>query len=182
MVQFIDLWRAHPINESTVLPCLAPQDVTTPEGVQVAAGRPVLPDQSAVRMGITLRRSGVSITELGSIPTCGVHPASDMHIANAADLATALRRVRLPGFAPVEIIEGDEVRDFYSKIVGRTGVIYIKDYWMRASDGLGQPTGDTIDVWNGYRTSAQWLMEWFSWAGYYSNYPGAREIWFWEVK
>jgi hypothetical protein len=25
-------------------------------------------------------------------------------------------------------------------------------------------------------------MEWFSWAGYYSNYAGAKEIWFWPIK
>lgn len=181
MVQFIDLWRAHPINESKPAPCLAPSDSVADDGSPIAAGAPLLPDQSAARMGIALRRCGVSITELGSIKTCGAHPASDMHIANAADLATALKRVRLPGFAGAEVIAGDEVKQFYTRIVGRTGVIYIKDYWMRASDALGEPSGDTIDVWNGYRTSAQWLMEWFSWAGYYSNYPGAREIWFWEV-
>jgi hypothetical protein len=37
-------------------------------------------------------------------------------------------------------------------------------------------------VWNGYRSSAKWLLEWFSWVGYYSNYANAGEIWFWEVK
>ena len=40
----------------------------------------------------------------------------------------------------------------------------------------------TIDVWNGYRSSTKWLMEWFSWLGYYSNYVQAKEIWFWDVK
>ena len=42
--------------------------------------------------------------------------------------------------------------------------------------------GDHIDVWNGYRSSTKWLMEWFFWLGYYSNYAEAGEIWFWEVK
>lgn len=181
-MQFIDLWRAHPINESQPLPCVAPGEVTGPDGNKIAAGDPILPDQSAARLGIALRRCGVSITELGGIATCGVHPASDMHIIRAGDLASALRRVRLPGLSPMETISGDAVRDFYKAIVGRTGIIYIKGYWMRASDEPGAPTGDTIDVWNGYRTSAKWLMEWFSWAGYYSNFSGAREIWFWEVK
>lgn len=181
MVQFIDLWRSHPINESRPAPCLAPADVVDEAGRQIAAGMPLLPDQSAARLGIALRRCGVSITELGSIATCGAHPASDMHIVRAADLATALKRVRLPGFAAAEVISGEDVKQFYARIAGRTGVIYIKDYWMTPSDVLGEPTGDTIDVWNGYRTSAQWLMEWLSWAGYYSNYAGAREIWFWDV-
>jgi hypothetical protein len=182
MVQFIDLWRGHPVNESVTTPCIAPHDLTNINGQQVREGDAVFANEAAIRMGIALRRVGISITELGSITTCGVHPPSDMHIVNAADLAAALRRVRLPGFAPVEVVSGDEVREFYSKIVNRTGVIYIKDYWMREGDTLGQPTGDHIDVWNGYRTSGNWLMEWFSWTGYYSNYTGAREIWFWEVK
>ena len=37
-------------------------------------------------------------------------------------------------------------------------------------------------LWNGYRSSTKWLMEWFSWLGYYSNYVQAKEIWFWDVK
>ena len=28
-------------------------------------------------------------------------------------------------------------------------------------------------MWNGYRSSAKWLLEWFSWLGYYSNYANA---------
>ena len=70
--------------------------------------------------------------------------------------------------------------DFYGKLYGRTGIIYIQDYWKR--HGETTPTGDHIDVWNGYRSSTKWLMEWFSWLGYYSNYVQAKEIWFWDVK
>ena len=40
----------------------------------------------------------------------------------------------------------------------------------------GTSTGDHIDVWNGYRSTSKWLMEWFSWLGYYSNYAEAKEI------
>ncbi len=68
------------------------------------------------------------------------------------------------------------------RLFGRTGVIFIRDYWHRPTDQRGRPTGDHIDVWNGYRSSAKWLMEWFSWLGYYSNYAESREIWFWPVK
>ncbi len=64
---------------------------------------------------------------------------------------------------------------------GRTGAIDFRDYWKRTTDS-GRATGDHIDVWNGYRSSAKWLLEWFSWVGYYSNYANAGEIWFWEVK
>ena len=69
---------------------------------------------------------------------------------------------------------------FYGKLYGRTGIIYIQDYWKRHGETVA--TGDHIDVWNGYRSSTKWLMEWFSWLGYYSNYVQAKEIWFWDVK
>jgi Type VI secretion system (T6SS), amidase effector protein 4 len=75
---------------------------------------------------------------------------------------------------------GTEASHFYKKLFGRTGIIYIQDYWKR--HGETTPTGDHIDVWNGYRSSTKWLMEWFSWLGYYSNYVQAREVWFWDVK
>ena len=75
---------------------------------------------------------------------------------------------------------GTEAAHFYAKLYGRTGIIYVQDYWKR--HGETTPTGDHIDVWNGYRSSTKWLLEWFSWLGYYSNYVQAKEIWFWDVK
>ena len=182
MVQFIDLWRGHPLNESIATPCVAPHDLTNALGEHVAAGQPVYRDQSAIRLGCAMRRAGYTIADLGTITTCGVHPAAGMHVVHAHDLANAIRRAELPGFGKLETISGEDAAKFYPKLFGRTGVIYIQDYWMRETDSDSAPTGDHIDVWNGYRSSAMWLMEWFSWAGYYSNYAKAREIWFWEVK
>lgn len=181
MVQFIDLWRGHPINESVSTPCIAASDVTNLSGNAVAAGFPVYPNQCAIRMGVALRRAGVSLEELGKVTTCGVHDRHDLHCINANQLAKAIRQANLQGFGPIEVISGDDVRQFYTRIFGRTGVIYVQDYWMRTDDRDSAPTGDHIDVWNGYRSSAKWLMEWFSWAGYYSNYAKAREMWFWPV-
>jgi hypothetical protein len=104
-----------------------------------------------------------------------------MHFINANQLANALAHASIPGIGTVEKITGTETAHYYPKIFGRTGIIYFQDYWKRSSDS-GRPTGDHIDVWNGYRSSAKWLLEWFSWLGYYSNYANAGEIWFWEVK
>ena len=87
----------------------------------------------------------------------------------------------IAGLGPRERYSAAEAAAFYPKIFGRTGIIYIQDYWRRSTDS-GRPTGDHIDVWNGYRSSTKWLMEWFSWLGYYSNYVQAKEIWFWDVK
>ena len=109
-----------------------------------------------------------------------MHGADEMHIIRAADLARGLAGASIEGVGKVERITGTEASQFYKKIFGRTGIIYIQDYWKR--HGETTPTGDHIDVWNGYRSSTKWLMEWFSWLGYYSNYAQAKEIWFWDVK
>lgn len=181
-VEFKKLWYGHPINESITTPCVAPKDLVNLEGENIKKGFPVFHNQCAIRMSVALRRAGVTSDQIGRIATCGVHPASEMHYINATALAQAIARANLPGFGQREVIDGEKAAQFYPLLFGRTGVIFIKDYWHRSSDGANSPTGDHIDVWNGYRSSAKWLLEWFSWLGYYSNYAGAREIWFWEVK
>lgn len=180
MVQFIDIWRGHPINHSVSTPCIAPADLTNLEGQRIRKGLPVFHNQCAIRMGVALHRAGVQASQLGGCTHCSVHSREEMHFINASQLARAISGARLPGFGPLEKISGTEAAHFYPKLFGRTGVMFIQDYWRRT--GEKTPTGDHIDVWNGYRSSAKWLMEWFSWLGYYSNYAGAREIWFWEVK
>lgn len=183
MITFKKLWHGHPINESVQLPCLAPRDMKNVEGTLVQAGLPMYANQCAIRTGIALKRAGVPPTALRGLATCGAHPPEAMHYIRAAQLAEALAKVKIEGMAPRERIVGPDVAAYYPKLFGRTGVIYIQDYWRRSNDPPGShPTGDHIDVWNGYRSSAKWLMEWFSWLGYYSNYSGGKEIWFWEVK
>ena len=181
MVQFVDLWRGHPINESVTTPCIAPHDLTNMEGEHILMGFPVFHNQCAIRLGVALRRAGVTDGQIGGCAACAVHPRSDMHFINASQLANALTHANIPGIGPVEKITGTEAAHYYPKLFGRTGIIYFQDYWKRMSD-TGRATGDHIDVWNGYRSSAKWLLEWFSWVGYYSNYANAGEIWFWEVK
>jgi len=180
MVDFAKLWGQHPINQSDATPCLAPHDLKSLEGLQVPKGYPVFHNQCAIRMGVALREAGVPANLLRGVTTCGVHPPEAMHFINATDLANAISRANLPGFGPREVYAGPDAAAFYHKMFGRTGAVYFKDYWRRT--GESKPTGDHIDVWNGYRSSAKWLMEWFSWLGYYSNYAHSGEIWFWEVK
>lgn len=180
MVEFRDLWFSHPINESVQTPCIADKDGTF-HGVTVRKGYPVFANQCAIRMGITLKRAGVRPGQLSGCLTCGAHDPNLMHYIRAQELANALARSSLPGVGPVERLTGAQPKDYYPQLFGRTGIIYIKDYWHRSTDRQDFPTGDHIDVWNGYRSSAKWLMEWFSWLGYYSNYAEAREIWFWPV-
>lgn len=182
MVAFSELWRGHPINESVTTPCIAHQDLTNLEGKLILKGYPVFANQCAIRMGVALKRAGVTANQVGSAAHCSVHARDEMHLINANQLANALVRANLPGVGPIEKITGTDPAVFYPKLFGRTGMLYIQDYWARSSDAPGRPTGDHIDLWNGYRSSAKWLMEWFSWLGYYSNYAQAKEIWFWEVK
>ncbi len=179
MVHFNDLWYRHPANNATQYPCIAPRDLTSFEGA-IRQGFPVFNNQCAIRMGVCLKHAGVQPGQLRGVETCGVHGADEMHFFRAQDLASALASTSLPGVSPVQRITGTEAKDFYPKLIGRTGMIYIKDYWRRSNDSV--PTGDHIDVWNGYRSSTKWLMEWFSWLGYTSNYAEAREVWFWDVK
>ena len=181
MIEFKDLWYGHPINESVQTPCLAPQDLTNLEGRLVKKHFPVFSNQCAIRMGIALRRAGVQPAQISGCSHCAVHPREDMHFINASQLANAIARANISGVGPVEKFKGPDAAQFYLKIFGRTGIIYIQDYWHRSTD-QGRATGDHIDVWTGYRSTAKWLMEWFSWIGYYSNYADAGEIWFWEVK
>lgn len=181
MIQFVELWRAHPLNRGETCACCAPSDTTNALGQFVRKGEAMYANQAAIRLGIALNRAGVNLADFGRLQTCGVHAAKDMHILNPIELANALDRAGLPGIGRHETISGADVQKFYPKLFGRTGIIYIQDYWMRETDPDGRPTGDHIDLWNGYRSSAKWLMEWFSWAGYYSEYKNAREIWFWEV-
>lgn len=181
-MKFRDLWYGHPINESVMTPCIAPHELTNMEGKVVHRGFPVFSNQCAIRMGVALRRAGVQPSQLGSCAHCSVHPREDMHFINASQLAAAIAGARIEGLGPIEKFTAADAAQFYPKIFGRTGILYIQDYWYRSTDPSGRPSGDHIDVWNGYRSSAKWLMEWFSWLGYYSNYAGAKELWFWEVK
>jgi hypothetical protein len=181
MVQFVDLWRGHPINESVTAPCIAPHDLTNMEGQSISMGYPVFANQCAIRMGVALRRAGVTQGQMGGCAHCAVHPREEMHFINASQLANAIARGNLPGVGPIEKYKGAEAAEYYPKLFGRTGIIFFQDYWKRSSDS-GRPTGDHIDVWNGYRSSAKWLLEWFAWLGYYSNYGNAGEICFWEVE
>jgi len=181
MIKFHDLWYGHPINQSVQTPCISPK--TGPHyGINVTEGYPTFANQCAIRMGVALKRAGVQPSDIKGVLTCGVHPPEEMHYIRAQELGNALASARIEGLGEMKRITGDGPQQFYPELFGRTGIIFIKDYWRRHNDSGDNRTGDHIDVWNGYRSSAKWLMEWFFWLGYYSNYAESKEIWFWEVK
>lgn len=181
MVQFIDLWRGHPTNEAVEVPCL--EIPVTPSAAGAAQNAPIAPrNPSATLLGIALRRAGIRIESFPPrIATCSAHDRSQMHFLYPRQIAESLRKFRLPGIGETELFAGSDVEHFYQRLVGRTGIIYVRDYWQRPTDLEGRPTGDLIDLWNGYRTTDAWLMDWMSWAGYKPAYDQAREVWFWPI-
>ncbi len=176
-LEFKNLWNHHPLNNSVTFPALMLEDKTV-EGKLKRRGTPSFANQCAIRMGVALREAGVTPGQLGSMRMSWYHPKDRMYVLVAQELANALARSNIEGLGRVEKL--DDPKNFHKALFGRTGIVFFKDYWKRS--GETTPTGDHIDVWNGYRTSAKWLIQWFSWLGYTENYGKSREIWFWEVK
>ena len=56
----------------------------------------------------------------------------DAHHPRRPISRAALAGASIPGVGKVERITGTEAAHFYKKIFGRTGIIYIQDYWKRA--------------------------------------------------
>jgi len=170
MVDFATLWKNHPTNRSVQFPCL------------LKSGYPTYRNQCAIRMGECLRASGVPPAQMSGLAICGRHPREAMHFIRAEEVARGFARGAIPGVGPTEKLVGEKAADFYSELFGRKGLILFKDYWRRTGEVEGGGSGDHIDLWNGYRSTSGWLMEWFSWLGYYGGYDRAKQIWFWEVK
>ncbi len=167
MVSFRELWEHHPTNTGDQYPCQT-------NGVSNFA------NQCAIRMGVCLKRAGVLPGNIHGAITCQQasatgHGSDEMHFVRAAELAHALASTNIPGISPhIKLSQPD---NFADELNGRTGIIFLNGYWWRTEDKV-RPTGDHIDLWNGWRTSAKVLLPWFGWLG---GYDGSREIWFWEV-
>ena len=104
-----------------------------------------------------------------------------MHIIRAADLANGLCRRVHRGIGKVERIVGTEAKDFYGKLCGRTGIIFIHAYWLR--QGETTPSGDHITT-SGTATAPPQVADGVVLlaSAYYSKYVKAKEVWFWDVK
>jgi hypothetical protein len=170
MLRFSTLWINHPTVNGNQLPCRT-------------NGISNFENQCAIRMGICLKKSGVLPSQLRGAITCNQagrtgHTGEDMHYIRANEVANALASASVPGLGPMFKLSNP--KDFANEIGGKTGIIYFQDYWYRTTDLLtGRPTGDHIDLWNGWRTTAKILLPWFSWLG---GYDRSGQIWFWEVK
>jgi len=167
MVSFNKLWDSHPTNLGIQAPCRTD-------------GKSNFVNQCAVRMGVCLRDAGVSPGQISGAITCRQardtgHDDAAMHYLRARELAVALRSARIEGVSAVDTQTNPA--DFANELDGRKGIIFFNGYWWRDRD-VNAPTGDHIDLWNGWRTTAKMLLPWFGWLG---GYEKSGQIWFWEV-
>ncbi|MCL6272183.1 type VI secretion system amidase effector protein Tae4 [Sansalvadorimonas sp. 2012CJ34-2] len=156
-MKFSKLWDNHPSVESTFddAPCLV-------------NGKRAFENQCAIRLGESLRKSGVSL-ETFKGAKCW-HKHNPAHILRAEELANWLKSPFSP-FKKRVVFEG--VNGF-DQIKGKTGIIFFKDYY-----GPGQQ-GDHIDLWNGIRLTK--YSTWFEFAFRGGRHYSDATVWFWPVQ
>jgi len=162
-ILFDDLWKAYPKD----YPC----------------DKKVFSNQCAIKVGTALAKCGVKTTALVAKGRhCWQHKDIEGHVLSASELAAGLRKAKVDGIAAsIDVV----AKDFKAQIAGKKGIIYFEDYWLRAEDKQGNPTGDHIDLWNGSRLTD--FTSWFrvqmgiSYEGVWSDFEKSKKIIFWRV-
>jgi hypothetical protein len=176
MVEFADLWRGHPINESVTTPCIAPHELTNMEGERIAIGFPSSQPVCDPVWASPCAARGEGWPDLGCAtprraPRSGcissMRASSQCHCARRPSGVGLSKDYRADAPTTIKAVQPAPASSFPGLLEA--------DIRQRARDGRH------IDVWNGYRSSAKWLLEWFSWL---ATIPLRErgEIWFWEVK
>jgi len=156
VIKFTKLWGNHPTVESFIddFPCKK-------------NGKKAFKNQCAIRMGVTFDKSGVNMKSFkGAKCWHGHKPA---HILRAEELGNWLKGPFSP-FKKIIIFEG--VNGF-SKISGKKGIVFFKDYYGRNNQG------DHIDLWNGSRLTK--YATWFDFAFRDGRHYSKATVWFWPV-
>ena len=134
-ITFGCLWQHHPYPQN---PC-----------------SPNFRNQCAIRMGVALKACGERVETYPAVKCWFDH--GKKHILRAQELANVLKsRLWEP-----EIY----TRDMESSITGRTGIVFIQNFY-----GPGN-TGDHIDVWDGRQMKG----------GSTAYFRDAQAIWFWPI-
>ena len=89
-------------------------------------------------MGVCLKNAGVPPARCGSPPAACTAPTRCTSSAPPIWRA-ALAGASIEGVGKVERITGTEAAHFYKKLFGRTGMIYIQDYWKRHGETTCRP-------------------------------------------
>jgi hypothetical protein len=176
-VKFAALWKGYPTNP----PYVDPRTGKPPPGYS---------NQCAIKVSVAIHSVGVDMKSY--LAKDKVQVSGKNTAAVAENLATWLNQMPFCGLPrKAEDVTG---ADWESKIKGRTGIIFFRDYWKRTPQEKA-PTGDHIDLWNGSRLtpnaaniarslgmdSVQWLPG--ALADYnFSDLGKSKAILFWEVK
>jgi hypothetical protein len=168
-IKFETIWKNYPAAH----PCRDPKTGGIPSGYS---------NQCAIRVGFALERSGVSFASFKG-KRCPCASSTGGQIASAQELADWLGPKRFPGCLPAEAYTGKAAFD---KIDGRTGIVFLANYWQRPGETGTTRSGDHIDLWNGSRMSAysSWFRVHFgiAWDGLWSDFRLASRVLFWPVK
>ncbi|MBI3775854.1 MAG: type VI secretion system amidase effector protein Tae4 [Gammaproteobacteria bacterium] len=144
-VSFGMLWDNHPSNRGDDHPC-------------ITNGASNFSDQCAIRFGIALERSGLSLKSFRGARCWFGHG----HVLRAQEIADWLRHGTTAVGMPD--ISG---RTSYASYTTRSGIVFFRNFW-----GSGNQ-GDHIDLWNGSRMPG---------SGDHSNYfKLSEEVWFWNL-
>ena len=136
MIGFANLWSKHPTVQGNSRPCQT-------------NGKSNFDDQCAIRLGACLAANGVDTLKLVSGKRhCWQHDHSAGHVLAAEELAKGLAQFPIPGVQKMEEIPPDE---YQNKLLGKKGIIFLKDFWAREGELTRNRSGDHIDLWNGNR-------------------------------
>lgn len=129
MSLFDTLWKNHPTISDDDFPC-------------TSHGENNFDNQCAIRLGECMERSGLKTKSL-PVRRCWFHKDKPGHILAAEELAKALEKFSItPKIQKPIKFSG---KNGFSKIAGKRGIIFFKDYYGPSSQG------DHIDLWNGSR-------------------------------
>lgn len=167
-IAFQTIWN----NYSGESPCKDPKTGKPPPGYD---------NQCAIRLGYAMEKSGVSFASYHGA-RCPFASKNGGMVASAQGLANWLKTRPFPGCPIYEKYTG---KDVFEKINGRTGIIFLANYWQRDSDKGEARTGDHIDLWNGSSMTAasSWIRVHLglSWDGLWSDFRRATEVLFWPI-
>jgi hypothetical protein len=158
-MRFEDLWDSHPTISANIFeddaPCLK-------------EGERAFENQCAIRMGVSLMKSGVNLDSFKGVRCWFNHKPA--HILRAEELANWLKSP----FFPFKSFDSFEGKSGFSRISGKKGIIFFKDYYGPSQQG------DHIDLWNGSRLTKR--ASWFEFALRGGNHYKDATIWFWEIQ
>ncbi|MBU1167980.1 MAG: type VI secretion system amidase effector protein Tae4, partial [Proteobacteria bacterium] len=137
---FETLWKAHP----TILG----------EHPASCGRNPDFSNQSAINLGIALRRCGVDTSRFPGVEHCILHNKAEGHTMLANEMAIALRKHRVLGHRFTRVVSP---ATFKTQLMGHKGIIFFRGFRqikVNEEDTLiHHIPGDYIDLWDRYRVT-----------------------------